>query len=70
MSDVNHKTRWLANAVIGLLMTGAGLCMSIDAGFAKYADEPWLVYGTVSLVIFNAGLCFIGQAVYHKTKLP
>ena len=50
-------------------MTGAGLCMAIDAGFAKYANEPWVIYGTISLVIFNAGLCFIGQAVYHKTKL-
>jgi len=54
---------------IRLLMTGAGLCMAIDAGFAKYANEPWVIYGTISLVIFNAGLCFIGQAVYHKTKL-
>jgi len=69
MSDVNHKNRWFINAVIGLLMTGAGLSMAIDAGFCKYDNQPWILYGTVSLIIFNAGLCCISQAVFHKGKM-
>lgn len=68
MSEMNHKRRWLVFAIVGLLCTGAGLCMAIDAGFCKYSHQPWILYGTISLVIFNTGLCCIGQAVYHKSK--
>lgn len=65
----NHKTNWLLYAISGLLCTGAGLTMAIDAGIAKYDGQPWVLYGTLSLVVFNLGLCLIGQSVYHRCKM-
>ena len=65
----NHKAKWLTYAVSGLLCTGAGLSMAIDAGIAKSDGHPWILYGTLSLVVFNLGLCLVGQSVYHKCKM-
>lgn len=67
--DNYHRNRWLIFAVLGLLCTGAGLSMAIDAGFCKYAGQPWVAYGTMGLIVFNLGLCLIGQSVYHKGKM-
>lgn len=64
-----HKRRWLTFAVSGLLCTGAGLSMAVDAAFCKYEGHSWFWYGTTSLVVFNLGLCLIGQSVYHKCKI-
>ncbi len=51
------KTKWLLQSTLGLVLTGAGLSMAIDAGFEKYAGHPWVIYGTLALVVFNSGLC-------------
>lgn len=54
---MTKKTRWLLQSTLGLVFTGAGLSLAIDAGFEKYAGHPWLLYGTLALVVFNSGLC-------------
>lgn len=54
---MTKKTRWLLQSTLGLVLTGAGLSLAIDAGFEKYAGHPWLLYGTLALVVFNSGLC-------------
>lgn len=51
------KTKWLIQSSIGLVLTGAGLCLAIDAGFEKFQGNPWVLYGTAALVVFNSGLC-------------
>lgn len=51
------QTKWLFQSTLGLVLTGAGLSMAIDAGFEKYAGHPWLLYGTLALVVFNSGIC-------------
>ena len=55
----NKKARWLFQAVIGLLCTGAGLSMAIDAGLTKLQQGNWFWYGTFALVVFQAGLCLM-----------
>jgi hypothetical protein len=46
-------------AVGGLLLTGAGLSMAIDAGSKKARGGKWFWYGTLALIVFQAGLCLI-----------
>ena len=56
-------------AVGGLLLTGAGLAMSNDAGAVRAKGGKWFLYGTLALVVFNAGLCLVvGSTRYDKQK--
>ena len=52
-------------AVSGLLLTGAGLSMSIDAGTKRAKGSKWFLYGTMALVVFNAGLCLVAGSVRY-----
>ena len=54
-------------AVGGLLLTGAGLSMSVDAGTVKAKGGKWFLYGTLALIVFQAGLCLVvGSIQYDK----
>jgi hypothetical protein len=64
---MKSKTRWLIQSVVGLLLTGTGLCMTIDAGISRYAGEEWFWYGTGSLIVFQAGLCLLIDGVRYKS---
>ncbi|MCU0420376.1 MAG: hypothetical protein MUC38_12060 [Cyclobacteriaceae bacterium] len=57
------KLRWWLFSGAGLALTGMGLALAIDAGFAKVAGRPWIAYGTVALVVFNTGLALFGRGV-------
>lgn len=46
-------------AVGGLLLTGAGLSMAIDAGTIRAKGGKWFWYGTFALIVFQAGLCLV-----------
>lgn len=65
---MNHKSikRWLIQSVAGLLLTGAGISMAIDAGIDKMQGDAWFWYGTGSLVVFQAGLCLLIDSVRFK----
>jgi len=58
MSTKSTK-RWIIQAVSGLLLTGSGLSMAIDAGMSKSQGGEWFWYGTGALVFFQAGLCLV-----------
>ncbi len=60
------KKRWLIQAISGILLTGTGLSMAIDAGFEKFQGKPYLLYGTLSLIIFMAGINLIIDADNYK----
>ena len=62
------KIRWLLQAVLGLLCTGAGLSMAIDAGLNKQHKGSWFWYGTIALIIFQAGLCLLIDSLRFKVK--
>lgn len=63
---MQNKTRWIIQASLGLLLTGAGLSMAIDAGFTKFQGGNWFYYGTGSLIVFQAGLCLVIDAARFK----
>lgn len=65
MSTKSTK-RWIIQAVSGLLLTGSGLSMAIDAGISKSQGGEWFWYGTGALVVFQAGLCLLIDSVRYK----
>ena len=60
---IKRKTAWLLFSISGLSLVGFGLSLAIDAGVNKFNNKPWLLEGTVALVIFNTGLSLFGRAV-------
>ena len=62
----NTKLRWLLQSAGGLILTGAGLSLAIDAGISKMQGEEWFWYGTGALVVFQAGLCCVIDSVRYK----
>ena len=63
---MKSSTRWFVQSVAGLLLTGTGLCMTVDAGFARFAGKEWFWYGSISLIVFQAGLCLIIDGVRFR----
>ncbi len=65
---MKSKIRWFVQSTSGLILIGTGLCMTIDAGFARHSGEEWFWYGTTSLVIFQAGLCLLVDGLRFRIK--
>jgi hypothetical protein len=63
---MKNKTRWIFQAVAGLLLTGSGLSLAIDAGISKLQGDEWFWYGTGALVVFQAGLCLVIDSTRFK----
>ena len=63
-----ERNLWLGKAVGGLILTGAGLSLCIDAGFLRFRGEPWFVYGTSALVVFQTGLCLMIDSLRHRLR--
>ena len=63
---MNSKIRWFVQSVAGLLLTGTGLCMTVDEGFERFAGNEWFCYGTFALIVFQAGLCLIIDAARFR----
>lgn len=64
-----HYAAWLWEAPTGLLLVGFGLSLFGHSVIKKAAARPakqWVLMGTLSLVLINAGLCFFGDAVKHR----
>ena len=60
------KKRWIIQAVAGLLLTGSGLSMAIDAGICKMQGSEWFWYGTGALVVFQVGLCLMIDSARYR----
>lgn len=64
---MTEKNTWLAKSIAGILLTGAGLSASIDAGIAKSTGaDHWIIYGTISLMVFMSGLILMIDSVRHR----
>ena len=65
-----HYTQWCWQAPLGLLAVGTGASLLGHATLKKANPETstlsWVVAGTGSLIVFNAGLCLFGDAVKHR----
>jgi len=53
---MNPKLKWYITAQIGVLMFPFGLCLFGDAVTRRINGEPWFWWGTLSLIVINAGL--------------
>ena len=60
---MTSRVKWLVFSPLGLALIGFGLNLVSDAARAKSAGEPWFWYGTLALVVFNAGVVFFGEGV-------
>ena len=63
---MKKTTKWFLQATLGLLLTGAGLSMAIDAGQIKYQVGDYFYYVTFALIVFQAGLCLVIDAPRQK----
>lgn len=66
---MNLKLRWLIHSVIGLTLIGFGLSLVGEAIIYKIQQKPWFLLGTIALIVFNSGICFVATAISLKEKL-
>lgn len=65
----DYYRRWLAQGTMGVLLTGAGACMMIEAGFYKHSDPGiwyWIAAGTGSLIVLVAGLTLFVDSIRYR----
>lgn len=63
---MKNKLKWIIQASFGLILTGSGISLAIDAGITKFQGGDWFYYGTGALIVFQAGLCLVIDAPRHK----
>ena len=64
-----HYQKWKRLAPLGLTTVGLGASLIGQSTILKSETRStwkWVALGTVSLVVFNAGLCLFGDAVKHR----
>ena len=64
-----HYQKWKRLAPLGLVAVGFGASLIGQSTILKAKDDStwkWVALGTVSLAVFNAGLCLFGDAVKHR----
>jgi len=66
-----HYRRWLIQAPLGLVLVGFGACLIAESAMLKYSGAStgqWVLAGTLSLVVFNSGLCVFGGSILHRMR--
>lgn len=61
--------RWLIYAPVGFCLFGFGVCLFNEIGQLKHQGADfwtWFSWGTLSLILMNAGLAFVGDAVKNR----
>lgn len=61
--------KWLVQSITGLVFTGAGLSVCIDAGLEKLQGHSWFLSGTIGLIIFQTGLCLMIDSLVAKMRV-
>jgi len=65
-----HYRNWLIKAPVGLSLIGFGACLVAEAAMQKYEGVDtwqWVVFGTLALIVLNAGVSFVGGAAIHRS---
>ena len=60
---------WLIESIAGLILIGFGLSLFGQAVIYKANGErlgKWFLWGTISLVVVNAGICVFGDAIKQR----
>ena len=61
------RNRWLILSFVGILTLSSGLCFFVEALTLKNNDKAWFLFGTISLLLINAGVSLmIGANIYNK----
>jgi hypothetical protein len=50
---------------------GFGACLIAESAMLKYSGAStgqWVLAGTLSLVVFNSGLCVFGDSILHRMR--
>lgn len=66
---MTHYQKWRLYAPLGLASVGLGLSFlghSIGLKLTNQAFLTWFLWGTLSLIISNAGIALIAEAVKHR----
>ncbi|MEM8523304.1 MAG: hypothetical protein AAGG68_01615 [Bacteroidota bacterium] len=69
MTKAKLHRRWLFQSISGLIISSMGLCMVVEAGILKFQEAStleWIGAGTVALMVFNAGLCLLIDALRFR----
>lgn len=64
-----YYKKWLWKAPIGLIIIGFGISLigeSITAKTTATSLSDWFFLGTLSLIVFNAGLCIFADSVKDR----
>lgn len=65
-------TKWWTYSVLGVIMLAAGLVVLSEAIFMRVSGKEMMEWGwvmLVSVVIFNAGISFIGTSIKYRIYL-
>ena len=46
-------------ALLGLILFSSGICILGESIIMKYEGQNWVLFGTISLILINAGLGFM-----------
>ena len=63
-----HEKKFIIYMQIGFILTTIGIAAII---YFAYTDEhklDWIIWATISVLAFNAGLLCLGNAIIHKVK--
>jgi hypothetical protein len=66
-----HYRNWLIQAPLGLVLVGFGACLVAESAMLKYSGATtwqWVIVGTISLCVFNSGLCIFGNSILEKMR--
>jgi hypothetical protein len=64
-----QRRQWLIKAPLSLVIIGFGVSLVSEAAMLKYgggATLNWVLYGTIALIVLNAGLCVLVDAGKHR----
>tara|TARA_B100001093_G_scaffold285265_1_gene272355 strand:- start:1606 stop:1803 length:198 start_codon:yes stop_codon:yes gene_type:complete len=53
-------------SISGILIFSIGLCIFGESVIKKLNQENWFLFGTIALVLINAGICIMISSIEYK----
>jgi len=66
------STRWMVFTILSVLMISAGLVLLMEAAIYRMKEMEVVKWGTVlavAIVLFNAGISFLGSSIKYRIYL-
>lgn len=61
----------MIQAPLGLVILGFGVCLVAESAILKAAGAScmqWVPAGTISLCVFNSGVCIFGNSILERVR--